>query len=197
MLWGYDLLNEPDVSAAPPSLESLGEFEGRLIRSIRQIDPDTQIIVTAPGGGTGLEFLPIYPEKNIVYTIHSYWPSQFTHQIDKSKTLLQWPSPEKEWDVDGLRNALQRVREFQQKTGARILVGEFSAIRWAPGADRYLEDSMRLFEEYDWDWCYHAFREWNGWSVEHSDNPGDDQMDPDNARKRALLQGLKRNCELR
>lgn len=197
MLWGYDLLNEPDVSAAPPSLESLGEFEGWLIRSIRQIDPDTQIIVTAPGGGPGLEFLPIYPEKNIVYTIHSYWPSQFTHQIDKSKALLQWPSPEKEWDVDGLRNALQRVREFQQKTGARILVGEFSAIRWAPGADRYLEDSMRLFEEYDWDWCYHAFREWNGWSVEHSDNPGDDQMDPDNARKRALLQGLKRTCELR
>lgn len=24
-----------------------------------------------------------------------------------------------------------------------------------------------LFEAHGWDWSYHAFREWQGWSVEH------------------------------
>jgi hypothetical protein len=50
-----------------------------------------------------------------------------------------------------------------------IYLGEFSAIRWAPGdsAHQYLRDCIDIFEEYGWDWAYHAFREWDGWSVEH------------------------------
>ena len=38
---------------------------------------------------------------------------------------------------------------------------------WAPGAERYLADLISIFNEYGWDWTYHAFREWPGWSVEH------------------------------
>ena len=30
-----------------------------------------------------------------------------------------------------------------------------------------------LFEEQGWDWAYHAFREWDGWSVEHGPDPKD------------------------
>ena len=49
------------------------------------------------------------------------------------------------------------------------------------------------FEEYGWDWCYHAFREWKAWSVEH-EGPDRDHMVPskDNPRKRALLEGLRK-----
>ena len=68
---------------------------------------------------------------------------------------------------DYLRGILKPVRDFQLKHGARIYVGEFSAVAWAPGAEKYLEDCIALFEEYGWDWTYHAFREWQGWSVEH------------------------------
>ena len=28
-------------------------------------------------------------------------------------------------------------------------------------------------QEYGWDWSYHAFREWPGWSLEHADLPVD------------------------
>ena len=61
------------------------------------------------------------------------------------------------------------MRDWQLDHGAQIYVGEFSAIRWAPdnSACRYLRDCISLFEEFGWDWSYHAFREWNGWSVEH------------------------------
>ena len=30
-----------------------------------------------------------------------------------------------------------------------------------------------IFEENGWDWAYHAFREWDGWSVEHGPDPND------------------------
>jgi hypothetical protein len=54
-----------------------------------------------------------------------------------------------------------------------IYIGEFSAIRWAPGnsALNYLRDVIEIMEEYGWDWAYHAYREWDGWSVEHDSNP--------------------------
>ena len=77
--------------------------------------------------------------------------------------------------------------------GARIYVGEFSAAAWAPGAETYLRDCIELFEEYGWDWTYHAFRESRVWDVEmegphwHGMVPADDSP-----RKRALLDGLRR-----
>lgn len=52
-----------------------------------------------------------------------------------------------------------------------IYIGEFSAPRWAPGAAMYLADCISLFEEYNWDWSYHAYREWTGWSLEHDNLP--------------------------
>jgi hypothetical protein len=55
------------------------------------------------------------------------------------------------------------------------LQGEFSVIRWAPGAVNYLRDCIELFEQCGWDWTYHAYREWDGWSVEHGSDPGNHQ----------------------
>ena len=86
-----------------------------------------------------------------------------------------------------------RVRSFQKKYGAKIYVGEFSAVCWAPDAEKYLRDVISVFEEYGWDWSYHAFREWPGWSVEHE---GEDdaslRLSPDNPRRRALMDALRR-----
>ena len=85
------------------------------------------------------------------------------------------------------------MRSFQEKYGAKIYVGEFSAVCWAPDAEKYLEDVISVFEEYGWDWTYHAFREWPGWSVE-CEGPDADHFAPsaDNPRKRVLLRGLRR-----
>jgi hypothetical protein len=38
---------------------------------------------------------------------------------------------------------------------------------------RYLKDLIDIFEAHDWDWSCHAFREWDGWSVEHGPDPQD------------------------
>ncbi len=81
----------------------------------------------------------------------------------------------KRWDKAQLEAALKPVVEFQRKYGVHIYIGEFSAIRWAPdgSACRYLKDLIDIFEAHGWDWSYHAFREWDGWSVEHGSDPKD------------------------
>ena len=72
----------------------------------------------------------------------------------------------------------------------------FSAIRWAPDhrAFRYLRDVIDIFEQHGWDWSYHAFREWQGWSIEH----GPDRQDSKPAetitdRQQLLLDWFVRN----
>lgn len=93
-----------------------------------------------------------------------------------------------------MRQQLQDVVSFQRKHAARVLVGEFSCVSWAPGADRCLSDVIDLFEEYGWDWAYHAFRECAVWSVEHerNDPKGKPVPSADNPRMRALKAGLRR-----
>ena len=91
-----------------------------------------------------------------------------------------------------LRAKLAPVAAFAKRHDAKILVGEFSAIAWAPGAERYLQDCIELFDEQGWDWCYHAFNEWRGWNVEYAgDSLETLRRVGDTPRKRVLLNGLK------
>ena len=128
-----------------------------------------------------------------------YEPGDFTHQLPKKgrtfspETAVKYPAPGR--DRAYLEKALAPVRAFEAKHGAKIYVGEFSASAWAPGADRYIADCIALFREYGWDWTYHAFREWEGWSVEHEavkfgTTPDCFAPSSDNPRRRALLDGL-------
>ena len=82
------------------------------------------------------------------------------------------------------------MREFQLAHGARIYVGEFSASVWATGAENYLADCIALFNEYGWDWTYHALRESKSWNVELApDADGNLVPSSDTPRKRALVNG--------
>jgi hypothetical protein len=102
----------------------------------------------------------------------------------------------RQWDKQALAQALKPALDFQKKYNVQIYIGEFSAIRWAPdhSAWRYLKDLIELFEKYGWDWSYHAFREWDGWSVEHGADPGDHNRTPEPTdRQKLLLQWYARN----
>ena len=95
-----------------------------------------------------------------------------------------------------LERALQPVVDFQKNYGVHVYIGEFSAIRWAPdnSAYRYLKDLIDIFEAHDWDWTYHAFREWSGWSVEHGPDPKDNKpaAQPTD-RQKLLLEWFSKN----
>ena len=196
-VYGYDLINEPVQKREPAGGMDCWTLQRKTAERIREIDPDTPIIVESNLAASPYAF----PEKpfdlkNIIYQMHAYIPLEYTHQrvFSPNDEPRKWPDPSRGWERDFCirERILKPVRDFQLKYGARIYVGEFSAICWAEGADRFLADCISLFEEFGWDWTYHAFREWEGWSVEH-EGPDRNHLvsSVDNPRKRVLLDAFK------
>jgi hypothetical protein len=185
MVWSYDLLNEPvegDIRD-DGSILNWHALALKTAKAIRKIDPDKAIVLEAApwGNPETLDwFEPFDPKEvpNIVYSVHVYVPHSFTHQcVHESTAVLNYPGEidGKYWDKNTLRKALQIPVEYAKDYGVAIYIGEFSAVRWAPdgSAYRYLKDCIELFEEQGWDWSYHAFREFDGWSVEHGSDKND------------------------
>lgn len=173
-IWGFDLANEPVEDLVEEGCDDWQQLAERAARAIRTIDPDRTLIVepAAWGGPAGLGDLAPLPLSNVVYSVHMYLPHPFTHQgVHGPGPAYSYPGviEGRAWDRAALEAALQPVIDFQRAHGVPIYIGEFSAIRWAPSgsAARYLEDLVAIFEAQGWDWSYHAFREWHGWSVEH------------------------------
>ncbi len=172
-IWGYDLANEPMEGTVPEGLMNWPALAAHVGKLIREIDTTHALIVeAAPGGGPdALVAMKPLPLDKVVYSFHMYMPLKFTHQaINDEPATIRYPGliDGREWNIDVLRKALNTVKKWQEENNVHIYVGEFSAIRWAPGesAYYYLRDCIELFEDYGWDWAYHAFREWQGWSAE-------------------------------
>jgi len=168
---GYDTV--------PGEVLNWWELAERISRTIREIDADTPIVFEPSPGGVTYAFrnLHAFAIPNVVYSLHMYMPYQFTHQhvLPCFQETLAYPGftyAGEVWDQPRVARELQPVIDFQKKYDARIFVGEFSAVRWAPAdsAFRYLTDNLAIFEANGWDWTYHAFRENLCWSVEHSTN---------------------------
>ncbi len=190
---GYDLINEPK-QRRPAKTDYLA-LQYRAALAIREIDPEIPIIVEANQSASpdAFAYLHPLPLKNIVYQVHMYKPMAFTHQNINGRPgpAVAYPGVigQIRYDRDRLRRDLEPVRKFQLKYGARIYAGEFAAARWAEGAARYMEDCIAVFEEYNWSWSYHAFRESKTWDVEYgsANPPAKEETD----RKKVLLQGFK------
>jgi endoglucanase len=196
-VWAYDLANEPEFyqrwnTFGVPIWEDLAE---KIVAEIRFIDQDMPIVIESYSGvpSTIRDLRPLpFSVPHIIYSYHMYEPHAFTDQ-----TLYGYNQPYvypgaiegKMWDKNQLVNVFEPVKEFQDKHRVPILVGEFSAIRWAPSnsAYPYLRDCIEIFESYGWDWCYHAFREWDGWSVEHSEDMNDPVPTPTPNERQLLL----------
>lgn len=203
-VYAYDLINEPTQFGRPKACDWL-EIQRRAAMAIRQIDPTTPIIVSCRNdvawcAPSAFKWMTPIDLVNIFYQFHMYEPFDYTHQkvLPQFKdTIAAYPDTAKGWDVAGLRRIVAPVRDFEKRHGARIFVGEFSAVAYAKGCDRWITDVATLLNEYGWDWCYHAFREWPGWSVEHEVTSGDSAAtakfapSADNPRRRALISALR------
>ena len=204
-IYGYDLLNEPredNYVYEPGGALEWNRLALRAAKAIRAIDPEVPIIVeTAKGGGPdGIKTLRPLNLPNIIYSVHVYSPHAFTHQgitAAGKSSVVAYPGKidGREWNREALKEKLRAVRDFQLKYHVPIYIGEFSAIAWAPGADRYLDDCISIFEEYGWDWTYHAFREWTGWSVEHGGTLEHQFPVANSARRQVLVDYFKRNAK--
>jgi hypothetical protein len=105
----------------------------------------------------------------IVYSVHFYEPGGFTNQgVSNTPMGKAYPGmiDNKLWNKEQIRKAFQPAIDYAKAFHVQIYVGEFSAARWAKGGDRWVSDVIDVMEENHWDWTYHAFREWQGWSAE-------------------------------
>ncbi len=171
VIWGFDLLNEPEDRSVIEGCEDWQALAARAGKAIRQIDPQRTLIVepNASGGPQGfIGFEPLDLER-VVYSFHVYSPMEFTHQaLDAPADPVTYPGRigQQMWDKAALEAHMKPAIDFARKHRVHLYVGEFSAIRWAPGAAQYLTDLTSIFEANGWDWSYHAFREWHGWNLE-------------------------------
>ena len=172
---GYDLMCEPNANAvlgiwdAEPFYAQYGgsgydwnAWYPGLVTAIREADPTTPILV---GGNnySSVEWLPTFKPVNgthIVYTIHQYSPHEYTHQevpgLKRSypgSFDLNYDGKTETFNRDWLKNLLAAAADFSEKQHAPILVNEFGAERWEPGAANYIADEMDLFEAYGWNYA--------------------------------------------
>ena len=191
-LYGYDILNEPGMPA-----EQWNRVFKEAVTALRKVDPATPVIT---------ESFSTYwpPSMRVVYSMHPYQPHDLTHYNAGGSNSVKWRYPGYIngvwWDKEQQRLARKREIEFSAAhPDARILVGEFSCILWADGAEKWIADAIDLYDEYGWDWCYHAYGSgYSGWNVEVDHDakltPGKWVVpDADTARKKVLLKGLSRN----
>ena len=198
-IWGYDLLNEPVDNDV---VEGCDDWQGLALRAgqaVRSIDPASTLIIEPPDWGSATGFVGFQPIglSNVVYSFHIYDPHAFTHQgVNGPSPPITYPGEinGRRWDKAAIESAIEPATTFAKRYRVQMYVGEFSVIRWAPGGDKYLSDLIEVMESHGWDWSYHAFREWDGWSVEYGSDPNDHTRSAQpTARKQVLLKWLRQN----
>lgn len=175
IIWGFDLVNEPDDTMVSEDCLEWNDLAEKAARAVRKVDPERTLIIEPNqwGGPNGFENFRPLGLPGVVYSFHFYMPHAFTHQgISSNPAGLSYPGTIKGqvWDRAALEEAMRPAFEFARKYRVHLYTGEFSAIRNAPGdsAAKYLADVIDLLEKHGCDWSYHAYREWQGWSLEHS-----------------------------
>lgn len=216
-IWAYDLYNEAlDWGQMPYPPRQWRTIAIAGIKAIRAVDKDVWVVFeTGPGGlSSGFDGLKPLPDTHVIYGAHFYSPHEFTHQgvgnianTDLAEVMtkinVRYPGDVngRMWNKGEIEKDLASAAAFQKKYRVPIYFGEFSVIKWAPKEDavRYLTDIIDIFEANGWSWCYHAFREWPGWSFEHDESFWD-QKSPvpapaanETERAKVVKRGLAKN----
>ena len=166
---GYDLMCEPNAIAQfeiwDPD-EFYAQYGGttydwntlhpRITAAIREVDPDTPILV-AGEGWSGVRWLPyVEPtgDPHTVYVVHQYEPQDdYTHQELPADNAypgsfdLNWDGSPDPFDRNWLDDFLMTIDAYKQEHGVIVGVNEFGAVRWAPGAAAFMKDQMEMFEK--------------------------------------------------
>lgn len=186
---GYDLLNEPHpewfhgkrefwdrgfgrwYEQVKGTAGDLNRFNRVVTASIREVDPDTPIIVESGLYATpwAFEYLEPVPDPNVLYSFHMYEPYKYTtRRINQGRYSYPGIIPIDSLGVDITLDSawidafFDPVREWARRNGipaSRIFVGEFGCERMASGAAQYLADLIRVFSREGWHWAFYAYRE--------------------------------------
>jgi hypothetical protein len=173
-LSAYQFLSEPVMVKNKKSLLPVkwNEILNNMLKTMREYDRSRYVIVSAGVWGfpDGYGNFPLLNDNRIIYNAHVYMPHNYTHQgiTDSGDQPLTYPGRVgfTFWDKNALEKFVLPLKQFQEKHKVPVYIGEFSAVRWAPGRDQYLKDAIDIFERNGWSWIYFAFggqTVWTGW----------------------------------
>jgi len=200
---GYDLMCEPNgpgrlleiwngedfYPAYAGTLYDWNQLYPGIVQAIREVDPDTPILISPMGWGSvrWLPFMEPVDDPRTVYMVHQYEPQeQYTHQpypvinTYPGSFDLNWDGAPDVFDRAWLDGYLSIIDDFKARSGAPVAVNEFGVMRWAHGAADFMRDSMDLFEQRGMN---HAFWAWNPLWPPYSHIDGMNYLrgpDPDN-----------------
>jgi hypothetical protein len=195
----YNILNEPtpemetglvehgDVSRYEAwyrkhrgTSHDLPAFYATVIAAIRQVDPQTPIMLDAGWFAQPSAFVywPRVRDDKVLYAFHMYEPYAFTnHQNFRREEPYVYPGeiPYAEKKVDWNKRQMERYlspffkwAESREIPINRLVCGEFGCYRRNPGAAAYLADVIGILNERGLHWAFYSFREdgWDGYDYE-------------------------------
>ncbi len=166
----------------------LYDFYRRIIKAVRQIDPETPIMVESgfyaqPPAYTGWPGKP--DDDKILYSFHMYEPYSYTSwnnfrqggkysypgNIEFGTGLVEWNKN----TIDKYFEPFYYWAENKSIPGNRIVAAEFGCVRRNRGAGQYLDDVLSILENRKYHWAFYSFREdgWDGYDYElGTERPG-------------------------
>lgn len=201
---GYNLINEPtpEMGTGLPeqgpaqryldwyaryrgSSHDLPAFYQTLITAIRQVDPETPILLDAGWYAQPAAFVhwQRLSDPYLLYAFHMYEPYAFTNLANfKAGQPYRYPGMiplEKEpinWNAAALKRHLMPFLDWarrQKLAPHQIVASEFGCYRRNPGCAQYLQDLIQLWNQERFHWAFYSFREdeWDGYDYEVGTGP--------------------------
>ncbi|WP_163832780.1 glycoside hydrolase family 5 protein [Spartinivicinus ruber] len=152
----------------------LRAFYDKVIHAIRQVDPETPIMVDA-GWYAAADAFSYWPaplaDKRILYSFHMYEPYAATSGPNlKRKKPYSYPGQVpfgnglEYWGAKRVAEYLElpsRWAKLHKIPANRVVAGEFGCIRKLSGCKNYLNDVLTVLDQKKFHWAFYSFREDN------------------------------------
>lgn len=159
----FEILNEPNRQLTP---EMWNTFLLDALKIIRSTNPHRTLII-GPGNWNGIDALSALelPEndRNIIVTVHFYYPGRFTHQgapwskENANLSGIKWNGTSEE--KDEINSRLQVAADWSKEHDRPIFLGEFGSYEKADMDSRALWTNYvaRTAEKLGFSWAYWQF----------------------------------------
>ena len=162
----------------------LPAFYNYVIRAIREVDNTTPVMVDSGwyAQAQAFTYWPKLDDNKVLYAFHMYEPFDYTsrhnfQKIQDGKAGYTYPGQTpyagdfQHWNRTTLNEWLMPMFRWVNKRQIpcnRIVAAEFGAFRMNPGADKYIDDLIDIFNEKDIHWAFYSYREdeWDGYDYE-------------------------------
>jgi hypothetical protein len=187
-LTGYQFMSEPVYIENGESKlpEKWVDIQNNILNILRKNDKKHFFIYSSTLWALSDKFSNenLLADNKIIYNAHFFYPYTYTHQgIKENKFDWNYPGIHnfRVWDKEMLEDKLHAFIDFKNTHNVPVLIGSFSKVNWINDSNKWLEDTINLFENNNISWLYFIIGEkpWKGWDPRYIGNFKDKQVNKD------------------